>query len=734
MTNRQAGRSALVLIIVLLSIACATLAWMLLQRPAEDLHPPIAHDTPALPPAAAPDSPLAGMFARRADPESTARIPLAANGESPYVIALGDVEEPGRLREAAELLQSSIRDATGATLRIVEEARVPDGTAAIYLGRSRAAREAGIPVDTVSGWHYLMRVVGDNIYLVGDESTGRGQHNTGQYSGTMRAAVDFLERFAGVRFVLPGPMGIHVPTLEEITVDADLDTTWSPLFQVITGRRVGRGSTMDPYALANQYPAVMGYVRGPRFFAGGSHTWGYYVPAEEYFETHPEYFRMTREGERSAFRNILCISNPEVHELLLKGMEQKMDEGYDMVMLGQADGYIECQCENCQAIHPDISEKLWIVHRMLAEEMNRRRPGKKVVLLSYVTAIKPPATFDEFPENVIIMNNRYTPDYFAAWKSFDTPRMVYLPKWLGRYRFGSPRYTVELVRLFIENNVVGIYLGGGLDCSSGSAWGLYGPRYYAFGQAMKNPTRSADALEREYVNASFGEAAAPMLEFFTLLHRRAEFLIRIDRMNVSLEDRRFRGFPFDTKPSDMLCHILAPKIMNEMSAAMERANALAQDPKVKARLELVEAEFRWLRSQAAIHHMYRAYRVAPSPALLHALEAQVEEYKEMLAWLAPGGRRREPGGRNQLRAPFDRGDLPELPTWGPFRWDYDALRASRELPRADLNMRIRGGDQLPPWRPDLETRERLVRLTAAGLQDTDDYGFHDETIDAPFDE
>lgn len=58
-------------------------------------------------------------------------------------------------------------------------------------------------------------------------------------------------------------------------------------------------------------------------------------------------------GIRQPKGNHLCISNPEVQELMLKEMERELDRGYEWVELAQTDGYQECECAECQAIHPD---------------------------------------------------------------------------------------------------------------------------------------------------------------------------------------------------------------------------------------------------------------------------------------------------------------------------------------------------------------------------------------------
>lgn len=649
-------------------------------------------------------------------------LSIVADGKSDYVIAVAeDSKDPAKMNEAATLLQTSIARSTGIELPIVPESEA-DGAPAFYLGRASAARKIpDLAVDEIMGWGYRIRAADGNIYLVGEEDPAQElvpkKQGYSGYSGTYKGVTAFLEQAVGVRFVLPGEMGVHIPKSDVLTVDASLDISWSPSFTFV-GRRVSPYSgehEYDPYAIANHYFGRYS-SDSKTFWMGGSHTWNEFVPREKYIESHPEYFSLFKGKRDFHKRNILCLSNSKVHDLLVEGVVKKFDEGYDMVMLGQSDGYIECQCEKCQAIHPDIGEKLWIIHRQVAGRIGELRPGKKVVLSSYITTTKPPLSFDSFPENVVIMTNRYSPAWFEAWKPFPTPRIVYIPDWLRSWPRVPPRYAVNLVRLWNENDVIVVYMGGGLD-QPGCSWGLNGPSYYAFGKAMEDPSRDADELERDYVEASFGAAAEPMATFFTAMHRRMEARQLLDRHETGNPDRRYRGFPFEMYPSDYHAHFFPPQILNEMDRHLALARELVDTDEARARLELVEAEFRYLHSVASTYHIFRAYQMAPTRPLFHALADQVENYHRTYDWLYPDGEARNPGGYRKLRTPFGigwpTGNRPMERVVGlPFDWDFPKLRESGELPNPLIEPRIRGGQILKPYGgPD----ERNV-LTDGGVR------------------
>lgn len=634
-------------------------------------------------------------------------LTLVAEGKSDYVIAVSEQSaDPAKISEAASLLQSCLARSTGVTLPVVAESEAPEGKPAIFLGKTVAAKQAGLPVDEVTRWGFVQRVVGANVFLVGEEDPAhelvpKKQGYSG-YSGTYKAVTSFLEDQVGVRFLLPGEMGVHVPKRDGLAIDASLNVSWSPSFTFV-GRRVSPYSgdhEYDPYAIANHYFGRYS-SDSKTFWMGGSHTWNVFIPREKYLESHPEYFALFKGNRDFHKRNILCLSQPAVLDLLVAGVVEKFDEGYEMVMLGQSDGYIECQCEDCQAIHPDIGEKLWITHREVAERVAELRPGKKVVLSSYITTTKPPLSFDAFPDNVVIMNNRYSPAWFEAWKPFPTPRIVYVPEWLRTWPRVPPRYAVNLVRLWKENDVIVVYMGGGLD-QAGSSWGLNGPSYYAFGKAMEDPSRDADELEQEYVEASFGAAAEPMAAFFTEMHRRMEVRQGFDRHETGNPDRRYRGFPFEMYPSDYHAHFFPPPILREMDRQLALARELVDTDEALARLELVEAEFRYLHGVASTYHVLRAYQVAPTRPLFDALAGEVENYHRTYDSLYPDGKALSPGGYRKLRTPFGigwpSGNRPMEKVVGPpFDWDFAKLRESGELPNPILDPRIRGGQILEPY-------------------------------------
>lgn len=112
------------------------------------------------------------------------------------------------------------------------------------------------------------------------------------------------------------------------------------------------------------------------------HTFKDLVPVSEYFDSHPEWFseingRRVRDGQ-------LCLSNPEVMEVLCKNLEAKIKENPDKKIwsVSQNDNYSSCQCENCRRLDSiyggQSGTMIWFVNQVA-----ERFPDTVISTLAY---------------------------------------------------------------------------------------------------------------------------------------------------------------------------------------------------------------------------------------------------------------------------------------------------------------------------------------------------------------
>ncbi|MFA7160513.1 MAG: DUF4838 domain-containing protein, partial [Kiritimatiellia bacterium] len=459
-----------------------------------------------------------------------------------------------------------------------------------------------------------------------------------------------------------------------VSVPVGLERFWQPAFEYVTGRFPGN----RPYQVANNY------LPSRIYYSHGGHAYYSAVPREKYAKSHPEYFIYRAASKvRDSSLNHLCISNPEVQELLVRRLAEVLDAGAGWVELGQTDAEVPCECEACRAIHPDPGERTWIVHRKIAGILNASHAGKKVVILSYGSTTKPPKTFSDFPDNVIIQMCYYTPEAFAAWAPFRVEKTVYIYTFFKIHGFipqRTPRYAAEQARLFRENKVRGVYLCGGFEMP-----GLEGPVYYVYGRMLGNPALDWQAILDEFYSKAFGKAREPMKNFYDAMHASLErYVSAYDYMGVHPPPPLPAGkrmFPLSDR-SAAYRFLFPPDLLSGMERRLEEAKAMDDDPDVHSRIRLVEYEFRYVKITAEVFHLYNLYVHNPSWETFNPLAAKIEERNRLLDEYFPDGPRGQAKALDGWKRPFD-GQTKSVVQGNatvPLGWDIGQIRKAGVLP------------------------------------------------------
>jgi hypothetical protein len=563
---------------------------------------------------------------------ASSAITLIENGKSSYVIA-APANQPVAKRHvdlAASTLQQYLKEATGAELPIVSEGEV-GGKKAIYLGNTDKANKVGVAIASCKDWNCLLQEREGNLYLGGvdrDNVIKKDQDN--HFYPTLKAVTRFLENNVGVRFLMPGPNGIHVPKVDKVTFESGLNDKFVPNFQYVIGRNAGD----ILYATANNYF----YTQNIKSYGGHSHHNA--VPAEKYFKTNPEYFALTkgkrilndshREQPRPSHSS-LCISNPDVQRLMIEEMERQLqpETGHQGVQLAQTDGYKLCECDGCKAIHPDPGEGLWILHAKLAAEMYKKFPDKKIIILSYGPTRSVPKTVKSFTPNVVIEMAKYAPENFDAWNKFPNEKVAYIYNWEKFYPLGlapkrTPKYGADLINLFVKNKVRAIYLCGAFDLI-----GLEGPCYYLFGRAMGDPELNAEEVEENYYKTAFGEAAPEMKHFFNKMHYLLEHYSIFHHRTFRME-RDYNWSEVFGTPEISYSYFYPPDLLVEMQNAIDAAIPKVTETRAKARVNKVRQEFEHLKLTAEVFHLFRAYRVRQDQTTFELVAGGVERLRKWL--------------------------------------------------------------------------------------------------------
>ena len=648
-------------------------------------------------------------------PLGAAEVKLLDEGKASHQIVLPDqIASPAiadSLRQTARLLQTAFK-ANGADVAVVAEGQRDPARPAVFLGDTQFARKHGVDVAKLRDWSYMQRVVGSDVILAGHDHAAHGaaEHRSRpnwDRVGTAKAVVDFARQFMGVRFLYPDLPGytpvsgaakvdlLASPAIEflprkTIAVPADLNVSKTPVLRVNTSHPAGGGF----YDLAhNRFPRV------DELFGG--HTWERAVPAE-LFEKHPEYFTLVN-GQRTKLGGNgaqYCISNPEVQEMIYRDLAGWFDRGYSSVDLGQPDGFVACQCANCDALFgtgKDWSEKIWIFNRTIAERLEKSHPGRQVVMMSYILTANPPKTFKKFPANTCIMLTGTNEEDFAPWRGVEVPRgftgYVYnwCPNLATRYTpMRTPGHIEVQAKRLAANRIQSLYRDG-----PGQLFGLEGPVYYVMGRMFDDPERNAAKdLLPEFYEAAFGNPSAAfyMRSFYEQLYHAIN--LYSDHLGTRSDAWTYQPLPGEGRPRktvqdpfQLMSFLYPPNLLVALDADLTQAEKAATNPKAKTRLALVRREFEYLRHFARVVHLHQAYQLLPDAPSRDRLLDAIEARNAFITGLYDArGNPASPGNWAQVLFPYPGHDAKHLRLAHDgyqepyantcFNWDTKAMRTA----------------------------------------------------------
>ena len=617
-----------------------------------------------------------------------ATLNLVQDGKAAYTIVVPDGKD-AVVMSAANMLADTVEKASGARLIIVQEAQAPAGPK-VFIGKTHAAEKAGLKVSEMKGLACVLKVVDGNLFLAGNDRSGYIKGDDRYMMPASKKAVHiFLYDYAGVRWLWPNSQGLgtEIPKSATISFPADLNRSWTPVFDWVSAFQPVDGFEFNCASRAS-IP----------YYSYGGHSYYAAVPKEQYGKDHPEYFAVIK-GVRNSSGNHLCVSNPEVQDLLYAEMLKHIDEGYSMVQLAQTDGYQPCECDPCRAIGDDAGERQWIVHNKLAQHLAKDRPDAKVVIIAYWPTDMPPKTIAKFGPNVVIELCVYSYENFERWRGKADEFLVYLYNW-GDYHemaYGpksTPGMIARQMKFFHDQKVSGMYC-----CGFGESWGLEGPVYYIFDKCLEDPNCDWQTELDGFYRAAFGKAYVPMEQMFDALYERLEHKASGDPFGDSRWTPIVPGYKLATMVQCSESHYTyyyPPSLLKYMESKIARAKELEPEGAVRARINMVERSFLYCQDIANVYHLYHAYQVSPTWESFAPLAAALKQRDARVREFIAHDKSRYDG----FPLMFD--DLSQAMTdgrggstrmlSGPFKWDVDMIIEKKVLPDT--------GRRVPPFNQD----------------------------------
>jgi len=501
---------------------------------------------------------------------AAAQVRLVDHGQACSVVVTAD-SPTATARYAAEELVSHVKRATGVDLAVVGEANAPqDPHTRIYVGETDAARHCGIEVERLPREAYVLRSVGNDLFIVGREDEGDPLDQSNPNAGTLFGVYEFIERYLGVRWLWPGELGTYVPKTGKIEFWSVNETkvpalafrslVWNRIAQIANGGKLSQEDArlgFSPEGARRYGEALRVLLRRHRM--GGmdakppsGHAFSGWW--KKYGQEHPEWFALRRDGTRGHpdkdYDHVpMCVSNEELQDFIVEQWD-----GESVLRLGPVDSPGRCTCEECRAWdgpQPDpppwfatalykgdhrsqelftgaTSDRYARFWKTLQEKAAKRNPNA-VVSGSFIYE-------NEFPAPVTgIKLNRNIYAEFVQWQDRNLRWFPMHPEayewikqqWLGWRETGlrmayRPNYLHDgYVMPHFETRQSGEFFkfaydrgmeGARFDSLTGQ-WAAQGLRLYMHMRLIAKPQLTLEEIRAEYLSA-FGPAAATLDKYF----------------------------------------------------------------------------------------------------------------------------------------------------------------------------------------------------------------------------
>jgi hypothetical protein len=481
-------------------------------------------------------------------------LSLIRDGKSDYVVVVPDGATPVE-HTAARELQHYLTEVSGATLPIVAEPEVKEGTPRVLIGDCRATRSLlpsldplKLPFDAI-----VLKTVGRDLVLVGHPRRG-----------TLYAVDTLLEDIVGVRWWTTTES--TVPKRPTLTL-SPLDISYAPKFFDRSTRYLdlaeGYPFRMNHPEITAQDRKAMGIftarlkLNGHDHYAipaeyGGANTllgWVHtfselepLLPADKYFKDHPEWYSL-HQGKRLGRDGQLCLANEEMRKELTRNVLERLRHapGATMISVSQNDNWQPCECEKCRAVDRAEGSPSGLIIRTVnavAEAVEKEFPGVLVETLAYYYSRKPPKLARP-RHNVIVrfctircsfsqpletgQQNQPFREDFEGWRRISPQLYVwdYVTNFHA-YLLPHPNFHVLApnLRYFSTNNVRGVFEQG----DSGSRVGDFVRlRAWLLAHLLWNPDADETKLLGDFMSGYYGAAAPYLTEY---LHTMSEAVRR----------------------------------------------------------------------------------------------------------------------------------------------------------------------------------------------------------------
>lgn len=368
----------------------------------------------------------------------------------------------------------------------------------------------------------------DGIVIAGNESTPEGLWAVPSH-GMLWGVCEFAERFLGVRWLFPGPLGEDVPKQNALRFELKEPIRGQPGFATRSVAYLGESDR----EIASRYVLVLDWMKHQRltnglhpFLTGYGHSWDDYIkPAD--MEAHPEWKSNNGEAVRNGRVKFFCTTAPGLVELFAKRVIETMDRNpkREMSSVSPTDGGGFCTCERCQPLldtdphgKPSHARAMLTFYQRVGEIIARERPGRRLGGFVYYNYQYPPVNAPKLPHNVSLcwaplnyygyglLKPLYRAEFESVMKRWSeiTPHLFYhnYSTWMRSFH-GAP-LPVSLDILKRELPAAAQNKAWGARMVGTSAWGVNAPINYLLAKQLWNPQLDVSAALNEWLERAYG--------------------------------------------------------------------------------------------------------------------------------------------------------------------------------------------------------------------------------------
>ncbi|MBP1990670.1 DUF4838 domain-containing protein [Paenibacillus eucommiae] len=534
-----------------------------------------------------------------------------------------------RVKQAASKIAKYVEQSTGAKLTVMSEfdlnstnlgQKVP-----IYIGLdAQLSPELRSSLPGMDDEGFIIEANNGHIAIAGKT-----------WLGTEHGIYEFLERYVGVRWLLPGTDGEDVPTASSLIVPHET-VKQEPAFM----SRILSPMTMP----TNQTGAVQfewaKFNRLPWNF-NAFHSMYYIFPGEKFGSTNPEFYPTRNgqpyippKGDISAWQP--CFSEAGTVQIAVYAAIQYFADNPDQTSfsLGVNDSGGFCEANPSHPNYPnkinskglvDMSDIYYNWVNQVAEQVLQVYPNKWFGVLAYENVLDPPS-FQLNPRIVPMLTKDRMAWIDPAVKAADEQLMddwkqvAATTGWYD-YIYGTPYLVPRMYPHLMADNFL---KAQELDVSVQYAeiypnWGE-GPKGWVTAKLMWDPTLNVDDLLQEWYERAVGEEAATDLaayyelweDFWTVRVQQSEWF-------QQSKDRIYMDF---TNPSYL--KLVTMGDISQSRLLLESALAKAVTVKQKARAALLLRAFEYYEA-SAISYLNSLSEVDPNGNVQDALESLFSE-------------------------------------------------------------------------------------------------------------